>query len=109
MKVKFDRISRVKAVLAVLGLSVIVATLVVAAVYSRTNEQRINRWAVDNGYDVVRCERVSITGDISEAGHSWMIYEVVLKEKRTGQTRTAWFQLGPGFGFEQAWRREDLW
>ena len=38
-----------------------------------------------------------------------MIYEVVLKEKRTGQTRTAWIQLGPGFGFKQAWRREDLW
>jgi hypothetical protein len=108
MKVKFDRSFGIKAVLAVLGLSVIFAPVVVVAVYFR-DEQLINRWAVDNGYDVVSCERVSVGGNPNEVGQSWYIYKVVLKEKRTGQTRTAWFQVGAGFGFKQAWRREDLW
>jgi hypothetical protein len=94
----------------VLGLTAMVAILVVAGVYFR-NEQRIDRWAADNGYDVVSCETVSL-GNLNydiDGGHSYIIYEVVLKEKRTGQTRIAWIQLGPGLGFKQAWRREDLW
>jgi hypothetical protein len=108
MKAKFFQISGVQAVLAGLGLTGMVALLVVAGVYFR-DEQRIDRWAADNGYDVVSCQSASVNLSNDEAsGTGRNIYQVVLKEKSTGLTRTAWFQLGPYLAFKQVWRREDL-
>jgi hypothetical protein len=107
MKVNAFVFSRVRAVLLLLGLTAVVAILVVAGVYFR-NEQRIEHWAAANGYDVVSCQKISDGILNVEERETWAIYQVVVKEKLTGQTTTAWIRLGPGLAFRQAWRREDL-
>jgi hypothetical protein len=107
MKVNGFAFSHARAVLLLLGLTAVVAVLVVAGAYFR-DDQRIDRWATANGYDVVSCQKVSDGILNFEERETWAIYQVVVKEKLTGQTTNAWIRLGPGLALKEAWRREDL-